>query len=145
MVDIAFRYRKPRVGRESAPAMLGEVWIERFDVGSGVAIPIGTAGAPKGVLTLDDPRPRRFTERVVSLAETPATHFGLLYARARLLDAHARRLRSGVAVPKLPRDGRPAATPLAGGEIAAPGSLPGRAGDNHMDCYVVEMATQTQA
>src|SRR3546814_21135462 len=70
--------------------MLGEWWIERFGVGSGVAIPIGTAEEPKGVLTLDDPRPRRFTERVVSLAETTATHFGLLYERARLLDDHAR-------------------------------------------------------
>src|SRR3546814_18133375 len=78
--------------------MLGEWWIERFGVGSGVAIPIGTAEEPKGVLTLDDPRPRRFTERVVSLAETTATHFGLLYERARPLDDHARGLRPGVAV-----------------------------------------------
>src|SRR3546814_9204732 len=92
--------------------MLGEWWIERFGVGSGVAIPIGTAEEPKGVLTLDDPRPRRFTERVVSLAETTATHFGLLYERARLLNDHARGLRSGVAVRQLLREGSRAQSPM---------------------------------
>jgi diguanylate cyclase (GGDEF)-like protein len=119
IVEIAFRDRKTLVVDESAPAMLGEWWIERFGVGSGVAIPIGTAEEPKGVLTLDDPRPRRFTERVVSLAETTATHFGLLYERARLLDDHARGLRSGVAVRQLLREGSRAQSPMEAVEIAA--------------------------
>src|SRR3546814_11322731 len=92
--------------------MLGEWWIERFGVGSGVAIPIGTAEEPKGVLTLDDPRPRRFTERVVSLAEPTATHFGLLYERARLLDDHARGLLSGVALRQRLREASRAKSPL---------------------------------
>ena len=119
VVEAAFRSWRTMVTDEPSPELLGEWWIERFGVGSGVAIPIGTADEPLGVLTLDDPQPRRFTERIVSLAEAAAAHFSLLYERARLLDDHARGVRSGVAVRQLLREGSRAQSPSEAVEIAA--------------------------
>lgn len=119
IVQAAFRERETVVVDEPSPALSDDWWIERFDVGSGVAIPIGPAEDPVGVLTLDDPRPRRFTERVVSLAEAAATHFGLLYERARLLDDHARGVRSAAAVRELLREGSRAQSSIDAMEIAA--------------------------
>lgn len=119
IVEAAFRSWRTMVVDEPSAELLGEWWIERFGVGSGVAIPIGTADGPLGVLTLDDPQPRRFTERVVSLAEAAAAHFSLLYERARLLDDHARGVRSGVAVRQLLREGSRAQSPSEAVEIAA--------------------------
>lgn len=105
IVETAFHQWQTLVVDEAAPAVVGDWWVERFGIGSGVAIPIGTAEAPMGVLTLDDPRPRRFSDGVVRLAEAAAAHFGLLYERARLLDEHARGVRSGLAVQELLRAG----------------------------------------
>lgn len=119
IVRAAFRDWETLVIDEPSPALLGNWWIERFGVASGVAIPIGTAEEPMGVLTLDDPRPRRFTERVVGLAEAAATHFGLLYERARLLDDHARGVRAGAAVRDLLREGSRAQSSTDAVEIAA--------------------------
>ncbi len=119
IVETAFRQWQTLVVDEPAPAMVGDWWVERFGVGSGVAIPIGTAEAPMGVLTLDDPRPRRFTDGVVRLAEAAAAHFGLLYERARLLDEHARGVRSGLAVQELLRAGSRAHSGEQAVEIAA--------------------------
>lgn len=119
IVQAAFRDWETLMVDEPSPAKLGDWWIERFGVGSGVAIPIGSAEEPMGVLTLDDPRSRRFTERVVSLAEAAATHFGLLYERARLLDDHARGVRAGAAVRVLLREGSRAQSSTEAVEIAA--------------------------
>lgn len=119
IVETAFRRWETLVVNEPAPAMVGDWWVERFGVGSGVAIPIGTAEEPMGVLTLDDPRPRRFSDAVVRLAEAAAAHFGLLYERARLLDEHARGVRSGLAVQELLRAGSRAHSAAQAVEIAA--------------------------
>lgn len=119
IVEAAFAQWETQVVDEPSPALLGDWWVERFGVGSGVAVPIGTSEEPMGVLTLDDPQPRRFTERVVRLAEAAATHFGLLYERARLLDEQARSARSGLAVRELLRAGSRAQSLAEAVEIAA--------------------------
>ena len=54
IVQAAFRDWETLVVDEPSPAELGDWWIERFGVGSGVAIPIGSAEEPMGVLTLDN-------------------------------------------------------------------------------------------
>lgn len=119
IVEAAFRGWETLVVDEPAPAIVGDWWVERFGVGSGLAIPIGTAEEPMGVLTLDDPRPRRFSDGVVRLAEAAAAHFGVLYERARLLDEHARGVRSGLAVQELLRAGSRAHSAARAVEIAA--------------------------
>ena len=103
---------------EAASDLLGD-WAERFDIGSGVAVPIGTRDEPLGVLTLDDAQERRFGERVVGLAEAAAAHFAVLYERARLLDEQARSVRAGAAVRRLLREGTRAASAGAAVEVVA--------------------------
>lgn len=110
----AFRRWQTLVVDQAASELLGD-WAERFDIGSGVAVPIGTRDEPLGVLTLDDAQERRFGERVVGLAEAAAAHFSVLYERARLLDEQERSLRAGAAVRRLLREGTRATS--AGGAV----------------------------
>lgn len=114
----AFRRWQTVVVDESASDLLGD-WAKRFDIGSGVAVPLGTQHEPLGVLTLDDAQERRFTPPVVDLAEAAAAHFSVLYERARLLDEQARRVRAGAAVRRLLREGAGAATAGAAVEVVA--------------------------
>jgi len=114
----AFRRWQTVVVDESVSDLLGD-WATRFDIGSGVAVPIGTQHEPLGVLTLDDAQERRFTPPVVDLAEAAAAHFSVLYERARLLDEHARRMRAGAAVRRLLHEGAGAATAGAAVEVVA--------------------------
>ena len=118
LVVEAFRRWQTVVVDESASDLLGD-WAKRFDIGSGVAVPIGTEHEPLGVLTLDDVQERRFTPPVVDLAEAAAAHFSVLYERARLLDEQARGLRAGAAVRRLLREGAGAATAGAAVEVVA--------------------------
>lgn len=94
-------------------------WIDRFGIESGVAVPVGTVENPLGVLALDDPRPRRFTPRVVALVELAAVDFGLLYERAQLFDEHARDRRSAAAAQRLLREGSRARSLIEAVELAA--------------------------
>jgi diguanylate cyclase (GGDEF)-like protein len=105
----AFRRWQTVVVDDAASDLLGD-WGQRFDIGSGVAVPIGTQHEPLGVLTLDDAQERRFTPQVIDLAEAAAAHFSVLYERARLLDEQARGLRAGAAVRRLLREGAGATT-----------------------------------
>lgn len=114
----AFRRWQTVVVDGSASDLLGD-WGHRFDIGSGVAVPIGTQQEPLGVLTLDDAQERRFTPQVVDLAEAAAAHFSVLYERAGLLDEQARRVRSGAAVRRLLREGAGAATAGVAVEVVA--------------------------
>jgi diguanylate cyclase (GGDEF)-like protein len=114
----AFRRWQTVVMDGPASDLLGD-WGHRFDIGSGVAVPIGTQHEPLGVLTLDDAQERRFTPQVVDLAEAAAAHFSVLYERARLLDEQARRLRAGAAIRQLLREGAGAATAGAAVEVVA--------------------------
>lgn len=119
VVEEVFRTGSSRVLLEPLPNGRDEWWLDTFGVGSAVAIPIGTPGGPLGVLSLDDPRPRRFTDRVLTLAEAAAAHFGLLYERARLLDDQARAIRAASAVRQLLREGSAARSTVAATEIVA--------------------------
>ncbi|WP_229022974.1 diguanylate cyclase domain-containing protein [Actinomarinicola tropica] len=103
---------------QGARDSLGD-WADRFEIGSGVAVPIGTRAEPLGVFTLDDAEERRFGPRLVSLAEAAATQFALLYERARLLDEQARTARAGEAVRRLLREGTRAVTAEAAVEVVA--------------------------
>lgn len=114
----AFRRWQTLVVDQPASDLLGD-WAERFDIGSGVAVPIGTRDEPLGVLTLDDAQERRFGERVVGLAEAAAAHFSVLYERARLLDEQERRLRADAAVRRLLREGTRATSAGAAVEVVA--------------------------
>lgn len=114
----AFRGWRTLVVDQADSDLLGD-WAERFDIGSGVAVPIGTRDEPLGVLTLDDAQQRRFGERVVGLAEAAAAHFSVLYERARLLDEQARSLRAGAAVRRLLREGTRAGSAGAAVEVVA--------------------------
>ena len=119
LVEEVYRTGATTVMHEPVPDMADEWWLDTFDIGSAVAIPIGSADGPLGVLTLDDPRPRRFTDRVLGLAEAVAAHFGLLYGWARLLDDQARSMRAAAAVRQLLREGSAARSPIAAMEIVA--------------------------
>lgn len=119
VVEEVFRTRATMVLDEPVSGAADQWWLDTFEVGSAVAVPIGTTAAPLGVLVLDDPRPRRFTGRVLALAEAAATHFGLLYERARLLDDQARAMRAAGAVRHLLREGSAARSLLAGFEVVA--------------------------
>lgn len=114
----AFRRWQTVVVDEAASDLLDD-WHHRFDIGSGVAVPIGSQQEPLGVLTLDDGQKRRFTPQVVDLAEAAAAHFSVLYERARLLDEQARGLRAGAAVRRLLREGTGAATAGAAVDVVA--------------------------
>jgi len=114
----AFRRWQTVVVDDAASDLLGD-WGHRFDIGSGVAVPIGTQHEPLGVLTLDDAQERRFTPQVVDLAEAAAAHFSVLYERARLLDEQARGLRAGAAIRRLLREGAGATTAGAAVEVVA--------------------------
>ena len=115
----AFRTGTPVVLHGTPADRRDSWWLDTFGVGSAVAIPIRSGDEALGVLTLDDPRPRRFNDRVLALAEAAAAHFGLLYERARVLDEQARAMRSATAVRRLLREGSAARSTVAATEIVA--------------------------
>jgi len=119
VLDEVFRTGTSVVVQEARGNTGDEWWLDTFGIGSAVAIPIGAPPRPPGVLTLDDPRPRRFTDQVLTLAEAAAAHFGLLYERARLLDDQARSIRAAAAVRQMLREGSAARSPVAATEIVA--------------------------
>ncbi|MFP5579738.1 MAG: diguanylate cyclase domain-containing protein [Acidimicrobiia bacterium] len=115
----AFRTGTPVVLHETVADRRDSWWLDTFGVGSAVAIPIRSGDEALGVLTLDDPRPRRFNDRMLALAEAAAAHFGLLYERARILDEQARAMRSAAAVRRLLREGSAARSTVAATEVVA--------------------------
>lgn len=115
----AFRTGTPVVLHEPGADRPESWWLDTFGVGSAVAIPIRSGDEALGVLTLDDPRPRRFNDRMLALAEAAAAHFGLLYERARILDEQARAMRSAAAVRRLLREGSAARSTVAATEVVA--------------------------
>jgi len=119
LVVEAYRGGAPVVLHDAAADRPDAWWFDTFGVGSAVAIPIRTGDETLGVLTLDDPRPRRFNDRLLALAEAAAAHFGLLYERARVLDDQARAMRSAAAVRRLLREGSAARSRVDATEVVA--------------------------
>lgn len=118
IVTAAVREWRPLVADDvTSPLIAG--WGERFDVRSALVLPLGTLEEPFGVLTLDDPRPRRFTEPVVRLAEATAVHLSRLCRQAQLTEERARGLRSAAAVRRLLQEGARARSVEEAAEVVA--------------------------
>lgn len=100
-----------------------------FDVASLLAIAVGPPGSPVGVLTLADPRPRRFTDPfLVRIATAAAASMARLCEGANVAQGRGRNLRTGVAVRELLRTGSSATNVTEAGAVIA------RVGRSALDC-----------
>ncbi len=96
---------------------------------SGLAVAIGPAGAPSGVLVLHDPRPRRFTDPFeVRVVEAAAAQIAAACERANLVADRDHGLRAATAVRELLREGSRAASVMEAGAVIA------RVGRSALEC-----------
>jgi transcriptional regulator with GAF, ATPase, and Fis domain len=79
--------------------LLSGWWVERFQVSSGLAVPLGRAPDITGVLTLDSTRVRPFSQDVRRLAAAAGAHLGGVIEQARTSEARAAAPAPAEAVP----------------------------------------------
>ncbi|WP_072914881.1 bifunctional diguanylate cyclase/phosphodiesterase [Geodermatophilus obscurus] len=104
LVEAVLRTGEPQVADRDS-ALLTGWWVDTFSIASVLAVPLGRRPQVSGVLTLDSPRPRTFSEDVRRLAAAGGTHLGSLVQQARTSQARAASLRTARAVRQMLVDG----------------------------------------
>jgi diguanylate cyclase (GGDEF)-like protein len=80
-------------------------WVESFDIASALAVPLGRPTHPVGVLTLDSPRLRPFSEEVRRMASAAGAYLGGVLEQVRTSQSRAASLATAEVVRQLLVDG----------------------------------------
>ena len=94
-------------------------WVDNFGVVSGLAVPVGRSPDLVGVLTLDSPHVRPFSEDVRRLAAAAGAHLGGVIDQARTSQARATSLATAGVVRQLLVDGAGATGVAEAAEVLA--------------------------
>jgi diguanylate cyclase (GGDEF)-like protein len=94
-------------------------WVDNFGVVSGLAVPVGRSPDLVGVLTLDSPKVRPFSEDVRRLAAAAGAHLGGVIDQARTSQARATSLATAGVVRQLLVDGAGATGVAEAAEVLA--------------------------
>jgi diguanylate cyclase (GGDEF)-like protein len=119
LVETVMRTGEPVTAEESDSPLIAGWWTESFDIGSALAVPIGRPPDAVGVLTLDYPEPREFTEDELRLAESAGLRLGGIVGRAREIEERTAHLNAATAVRRLLEEGSRALSAEQAGETLA--------------------------
>ena len=117
--ELVLETGSPQVADSPASPLVRGWWADTFQFGSVLGVPIGTAPDVTGVLTLDDPDPRRFTPDEVRLVSAVGAHVEGTIARARAEEERAWHVRTLAAVRDLLQHSAVAASVADTGEALA--------------------------
>ena len=109
---------EPASGDRGSP-LLSDWWVENFNIGSGLAVPLGRSPDLVGVLTLDSPKVRPFSEDLRRLAVAAGAHLGGVIDQARTSQARATSLVTAGVVRQLLVDGAGATGVAEAAEVLA--------------------------
>jgi diguanylate cyclase (GGDEF)-like protein len=99
--------------------LLSPWWTENFAIASALAVPLGRASAPAGVLTLDSPRLRPFSEEVRRMASAAGVYLGGVLEQVRTNESRSASLVSAEVVRQLLVDGAHATSVQEAAEVLA--------------------------
>jgi diguanylate cyclase (GGDEF)-like protein len=104
-VEAVMHSGEPVIVDDPTSPLVAGWWAETFGVVSGIAVPIGRSPAHIGVLTLDDPAPRRFSKEDVRFAAATGAHIGAMVERTRASEKRTSHLRTATAIRRLLEEG----------------------------------------
>jgi diguanylate cyclase (GGDEF)-like protein len=119
LVEAAIHSGKAAVARDATSPLLPESWSRSLEVGSAVAVPLGSGGRVIGVLVLDDAAPDSFSHEEVRLAEAAARHVAPGIEQALLNDERTSHLLAATAIRRLLQEGASAVSVREAGEVLA--------------------------
>jgi len=119
LVDTVMRTGEVATAEEPDSPLIGGWWAESFDLGAVLAVPIGRAHDIVGVLTLDHPEAREFSEDELRLAESAGLRLGGIIERAREIEERTAHLNAATAVRRLLEEGSRALSAAHAGETLA--------------------------
>jgi diguanylate cyclase (GGDEF)-like protein len=119
-------------------------WVESFDIASALAVPLGRAPSPFGVLTLDSTRLRPFPEDVRRLAAAAGAHLGGVIQQARTSEARAASLTTARVVRQMLVEGARATGVAEAAEVLAR-AVQRLAGTDRSAAYLVDDAGMISA
>src|SRR4051794_16521289 len=114
-------------------------WADTFSIASALAVPLGRAPHLTGVLTLDSPRLRPFSEEVRRMASAAGVYLGGLLEQVRTSQARAASLATAEVVRQLLVDGAHATGVPEAAEVLA-GAVQGLLGTERSAAYKVDAA-----
>jgi signal transduction histidine kinase/CheY-like chemotaxis protein len=98
IVDAAFASQRPVTAASGHDAGISPWWSERFGMQAGIAVPLGQARNPIGVLLLDSTTPRNFRHDDVRVVAAAGTLLGEIIHRAQEAQERESRLAAGDAL-----------------------------------------------
>ena len=119
LIETVMRTGEPVTAEEPDSPLIAGWWADNFDVGAALAVPIGRPPEVVGVLTLDYPSPREFTEDELRLAESAGMRLGGIVERAREIEERTAHLNAATAVRRLLEEGSRALSAEQAGETLA--------------------------
>jgi len=104
LTQTVLRSGEPRAADRDSGELSGW-WTETFDIASALAVPLGRPTHPVGVLTLDSPRLRPFSEEVRRMASAAGAYLGGVLEQVRTSQSRAASLATAEVVRQLLVDG----------------------------------------
>ncbi|MGY1811100.1 EAL domain-containing protein [Blastococcus sp. SYSU D00669] len=118
LVETVLRTGEPRAADRDSDQLPGW-WAETFHIASALAVPLGRGPEPVGVLTLDSPRLRPFSEEVRRMAAAAGAYLGGALEQARAAQARDASLRTARVVRRLLVEGASATSVPDAAEVLA--------------------------
>jgi diguanylate cyclase (GGDEF)-like protein len=119
LVETVVRTGETAIVEEPGSPLIAGWWSEEFDVAAALAVPIGRPPDAIGVLTLDYPAAREFTDDEIQLAESAGMRLGAIVRRAREIEERTAHLNAATAVRRLLEEGSRALSAAQAGETLA--------------------------
>jgi diguanylate cyclase (GGDEF)-like protein len=119
LIETVMRTGEVATAEEPDSPPIAGWWADSFDVGAALAVPIGRPPVTVGVLTLDYPSAREFTEDELRLAESAGMRLGAIVERAREIEERTAHLNAATAVRRLLEEGSRALSAEQAGETLA--------------------------